>query len=29
MQLGVKGIISKPFDPLTLGKQIKEMLAWG
>ncbi|HEV7487232.1 MAG TPA: response regulator [Thermoanaerobaculia bacterium] len=29
MQLGVKGIISKPFDPLTLGKQIREMLAWG
>jgi len=28
MQLGVKGIISKPFDPLTLGKQIREMLAW-
>ena len=29
MQLGVKGIISKPFDPLTLGSQIREMLAWG
>ena len=28
MQLGVRGIISKPFDPLTLGQQIKEMLAW-
>jgi CheY-like chemotaxis protein len=28
MQLGVKGIISKPFDPLTLGRQIREMLAW-
>ncbi|HEV7573591.1 MAG TPA: response regulator [Thermoanaerobaculia bacterium] len=28
MQLGVRGIISKPFDPLTLGKQIREMLAW-
>jgi CheY-like chemotaxis protein len=28
MQLGVKGIISKPFDPLALGKQIREMLAW-
>jgi CheY-like chemotaxis protein len=28
MQLGVKGIISKPFDPLTLGQQIREMLAW-
>jgi CheY-like chemotaxis protein len=29
MQLGVKGIISKPFDPLTLGSQMREMLAWG
>jgi len=28
MQLGVKGIISKPFDPLTLGAQMREMLAW-
>jgi len=28
MQLGVRGIISKPFDPLTLGRQIREMLAW-
>jgi two-component system alkaline phosphatase synthesis response regulator PhoP len=28
MQLGVKGIISKPFDPVTLGKQIRELLAW-
>lgn len=28
MQLGVRGIISKPFDPLTLGQQVKEMLAW-
>jgi two-component system alkaline phosphatase synthesis response regulator PhoP len=28
MQLGVKGIISKPFDPLTLGKQIREMVGW-
>jgi CheY-like chemotaxis protein len=28
MQLGVRGIISKPFDPLTLGSQIREMLAW-
>jgi two-component system alkaline phosphatase synthesis response regulator PhoP len=28
MQLGVRGIISKPFDPLTLGQQIREMLAW-
>lgn len=29
MQLGVRGVISKPFDPLTLGSQIKEMLSWG
>ena len=28
MQLGVRGIISKPFDPLTLGQQIREMLTW-
>ena len=28
MELGVRGIISKPFDPLTLGQQIKELLAW-
>jgi len=29
MRLGVRGIIPKPFDPLTLGQQIREMLAWG
>ena len=28
MRMGVRGIISKPFDPLTLGQQIREMLAW-
>ena len=28
MQLGVLGIISKPFDPLTLGRQIKDVLSW-
>ncbi|MEO8035223.1 MAG: ATP-binding protein, partial [Acidobacteriota bacterium] len=28
MQLGVRGIISKPFDPLTLGQQIKDLLWW-
>ncbi len=28
MQLGVRGIIAKPFDPLTLGQQIRKMLAW-
>jgi len=26
MQLGVRGIISKPFDPLTLGQQIRDLL---
>ena len=29
LQLGVRGIISKPFDPLTLGQQIKDALSWG
>jgi len=28
MKLGVRGIISKPFDPLTLGQQIKDVLSW-
>jgi CheY-like chemotaxis protein len=28
MQLGVRGIIRKPFDPLTLGQQIKDVLSW-
>ena len=28
MQLGVRGIIAKPFDPITLGDQISSMLAW-
>jgi hypothetical protein len=28
MQLGVRGISPKPFDPLTLGKQIRATLAW-
>lgn len=28
MQLGVRGIIAKPFDPLTLGEQINALLAW-
>jgi hypothetical protein len=27
-QLGVRGIVSKPFDPLTFGKKIREMPAW-
>lgn len=29
MQLGVRGIIAKPFDPVTLGDQICSLLAWG
>ncbi|HXH94100.1 MAG TPA: two-component system response regulator, partial [Thermoanaerobaculia bacterium] len=28
MQMGVRGIIAKPFDPLTLGQQIKTLLSW-
>ena len=28
IELGVQGIIAKPFDPLTLGQQIMEALAW-
>jgi CheY-like chemotaxis protein len=28
MQVGVRGIIGKPFDPLTLGQQIKDVLSW-
>ena len=28
MQMGVRGIIPKPFDPLTLGQQIKDVLSW-
>jgi two-component system, OmpR family, alkaline phosphatase synthesis response regulator PhoP len=28
MQLGVQGIIAKPFDPITLGEQINELLEW-
>lgn len=28
MQLGVQGIIAKPFDPIALGDQINELLAW-
>jgi CheY-like chemotaxis protein len=28
LELGVRGIIAKPFDPLTLGRQIKAALAW-
>jgi two-component system, OmpR family, alkaline phosphatase synthesis response regulator PhoP len=28
IQLGVVGIIAKPFDPITLGDQISALLAW-
>ncbi len=28
MRLGVRGIIAKPFDPLKLGQQIREVLSW-
>jgi two-component system alkaline phosphatase synthesis response regulator PhoP len=28
LQLGVRGIIPKPFDPVTLGDQINTLLAW-
>ncbi len=28
LRLGVQGIIAKPFDPLTLAKQISETLQW-
>jgi CheY-like chemotaxis protein len=29
LKLGVRGIIAKPFDPMTLGEQIDALLAWG
>jgi two-component system, OmpR family, alkaline phosphatase synthesis response regulator PhoP len=28
IELGVQAIIAKPFDPLRLGQQIREVLAW-
>jgi DNA-binding response OmpR family regulator len=28
LQLGVRGIIHKPFDPLILGQAIKDILSW-
>ncbi|HVR40442.1 MAG TPA: response regulator [Thermoanaerobaculia bacterium] len=28
LQLGVEGVIAKPFDPMTLGQQIAEILHW-
>jgi DNA-binding response OmpR family regulator len=27
-QLGVNGVLFKPFDPLTLGEQIRQVLGW-
>jgi two-component system alkaline phosphatase synthesis response regulator PhoP len=27
-QLGVRGVIAKPFDPLTLGRQVSEIVEW-
>lgn len=28
LDLGVEGVISKPFDPITLGARIREVLGW-
>lgn len=28
LDLGVQGVIAKPFDPITLGGQIRNVLAW-
>jgi CheY-like chemotaxis protein len=28
MRCGARGVIAKPFDPLTLGQQIKDVLSW-
>jgi CheY-like chemotaxis protein len=28
MRLGVRGIIAKPFDPMTLGDQVRKLMAW-
>lgn len=28
IEMGVQGVIAKPFDPLTLGQQIRETLGW-
>lgn len=28
LNMGVQGIIAKPFDPMTLGQQIRSALAW-
>ena len=26
--LGIRGVIAKPFDPLSLGRQVKEIVEW-
>jgi len=28
-ELGVRGVIAKPFDPLLLGEQVREIAEWG
>ena len=28
LDLGVQGVIAKPFDPMTLGRQVRELLRW-
>lgn len=28
LALGVQGVIGKPFDPMTLGRQIRDLLGW-
>ncbi|HJW96226.1 MAG TPA: response regulator [Thermoanaerobaculia bacterium] len=27
-ELGIRGVIAKPFDPLTLGEQVRELAGW-
>jgi CheY-like chemotaxis protein len=27
-ELGIRGVIAKPFDPLTLGQQVREIVEW-
>lgn len=28
LDLGAQGVIAKPFDPMTLGRQVRELLGW-
>lgn len=28
IELGIRGVIAKPFDPLTLGKQLRAIVEW-